>query len=98
MTVLESATLPWAAERPDVDELFRRPAWMAGAACRGHPVGLFFPGKGDEQGPVKAVCESCPVLVECLAYALERPELRGVWGATGERERMRMRRARFRRP
>jgi len=71
-----------------------RPAWQASAACRGQPTRLFFPGTGEVQGPVKAVCESCPVLAECLAYALERPELRGVWGGTGERERARMRRGR----
>jgi WhiB family redox-sensing transcriptional regulator len=93
MVVLDrSATLPWATEHPDVDELFHRPPWMAGAACHGHPVDLFFPGKGEDQEPVKAVCQSCPVLVECLAYALANPELRGVWGGTGERERVRMRR------
>jgi WhiB family redox-sensing transcriptional regulator len=97
MVILEhSASLPWAAERPDVDEFYgeHRPEWMARALCRGQATNIWFPGQGGDLETPKAACEQCPVLVECLAYALERPELCGVWGGTGERQRVRMRRAR----
>jgi WhiB family redox-sensing transcriptional regulator len=94
MVVLDrSATLPWAAERPDPDELFHRPPWMADAACRGQLTDLWFPSKGQEQEPAKTLCAVCPVRTDCLDYALASPELRGVWGGMGERERVRMRRA-----
>jgi len=95
MAVLEhSATLPWALERPDVEEFFSqwRPAWMAYAAC--HDSGVnFFPERGESLEPARALCARCPVLPDCLAYALAHVELKGVWGGTGERVRVRMRKA-----
>ena len=96
MVVLDRfAALPWAVERPDLEEFLGqlRPAWMAQGTCREVPTAVFFPGQGDDLETPKAVCEQCPVLVECLAYTLARPELRGIWGAMSDRQRARMRRA-----
>ena len=39
------------------------------------------------------MCRSCPVVEECLAYALETNQEAGVWGGTSEEERRRLRRA-----
>jgi WhiB family redox-sensing transcriptional regulator len=89
------ASLPWALERPDVLEFYgeHRPAWMADAAC--HDSGVnFFPERGESLDPARAICGRCPVAPDCLAYALAHVELRGVWAGTGERERVRLRRAR----
>jgi WhiB family redox-sensing transcriptional regulator len=70
-----------------------RPAWMADAAC--HDSGVnFFPERGESLDPARAICGRCPVAPDCLAYALAHVELRGVWAGTGERQRMRLRRAR----
>lgn len=35
----------------------------------------------------KAVCQGCPVIEECLEYALSAPDQWGVWGGLSERER-----------
>ena len=97
MAVLDrSAALPWATERTDVEEFFgqRRPAWMAQGRCHGQATDLWFPSQGGDLETPKAVCEQCRVRADCRAYALARPELRGIWGATSDRERMRMRKAR----
>ena len=39
----------------------------------------------------KSICQSCPVMRECLSYALYH-ESYGVWGGHSERERMAIRR------
>jgi WhiB family redox-sensing transcriptional regulator len=40
--------------------------------------------------PAKAICETCPVRLACLAFALERNEKFGVWGGLTEKERARL--------
>ncbi|MGO9879085.1 MAG: WhiB family transcriptional regulator [Acidimicrobiales bacterium] len=67
---------------------------MARALCRGQSTDLWFPGQGGDIETPKSLCGLCPVRAECLAYALDRPELAGVWGGTGDRERGRIRKAR----
>ena len=62
--------------------------WMQAAACRGRTEVNFFPSKEDTSAPAMAVCSICPVTVPCLAYALARPELVGIWGGTSHRRRM----------
>lgn len=60
--------------------------WQADALCAQTDPELFFP-----RGPAaqaKRICRACPVIAECLCYALSSPVvLSGVWGATTERER-----------
>lgn len=62
--------------------------WMDDAACKGRSLDLFFPND-EEKGEVLTerraagayfICDSCPVQVECLEYALTKPENHGVWG------------------
>lgn len=68
--------------------------WMKWAACRGLDPNLFFPEKGDGSRGVKDVCRPCPVRQECLDYAIETSQWKGVWGGTTERERKAIRRNR----
>jgi WhiB family redox-sensing transcriptional regulator len=81
-----------------VDLLYRagRPGWYADALCREYPKLSWHPELGQSTAAAKAVCERCLVRSECLSYALADPTLVGVWGATGPRERARLRRARAR--
>lgn len=80
----------WAAA-----DLAVRPAWHRDAACKEHPDASWFPGRGEDVRPVKDVCKSCLVMVECLDYALGAGDsLVGIWGGTSERERRHIRRAR----
>ena len=71
-------------------------SWMDQAACRGVDPGLFFPERGARAAfdRIRAICETCPVQVECLEYALEINTQHGFWGGKSERERRRMRRER----
>ncbi len=55
--------MDWAQYTGDPAEVFaafagllERPAWHADAACREHPEVDWFPERGDDQGPAKAVC------------------------------------------
>jgi WhiB family redox-sensing transcriptional regulator len=70
-----------------------RPAWMASGACRGSGTAAYFPDRGIPAARAKAVCATCEVRSECLAYALADRELQGVWGGTSETERRALRRA-----
>lgn len=62
----------------DVDTLIPpRSAWHAGAACRSTPGIDFFPSQGPRRrtDAALAVCRGCPVVAECLAYAMADAEL-----------------------
>jgi len=56
--------------------------------------GVFFPDDGDVGAiaGAKTICASCPVLDDCLAYALETIQTEGIWGGTTSRERRKLRR------
>ncbi len=69
--------------------------WQALAACRGPHSGEFFPPvRGERRDEkqrrevrAKAVCSRCPVMNNCLDYAVRIREVHGIWGGTNERER-----------
>ncbi|ADG88951.1 hypothetical protein TBS_12420 [Thermobispora bispora] len=78
--------------------------WQDHAACRGEDLVLFFGPDGERQPEreirerkAKAICAQCPVRIECLDYALSRPEKYGTWGGMNEDERASERRRRMRR-
>jgi WhiB family redox-sensing transcriptional regulator len=78
--------------------------WQHAAACREEDVILFFGPDGERQPErelreqkAKALCASCPVRMDCLNYALSRPEKYGSWGGLNEDERAVERRRRMRR-
>jgi WhiB family redox-sensing transcriptional regulator len=71
--------------------------WRKRAACKDEDPELFFPVGVD--GPAllqiaeaKAVCRRCPVVNECLTWALTMGEDDGVWGAMTPDERRKLRR------
>jgi WhiB family redox-sensing transcriptional regulator len=66
--------------------------WRHDAACRDADPELFFPI--GNTGPAlvqieqaKAICRNCPVMDECLRWALDSGQEAGVWGGTSEDER-----------
>ena len=65
--------------------------WMDWASCLDTDPELFHPEKGQRAGPAKRICMGCAVRVECREYAMGVPDMRGVWGATTERDRDRLR-------
>jgi len=83
---------PDAPELPTLADFIRRPAWMEDAVCRGEPSNLFFPRNEGVSEEALSYCRRCPVRRECLDHAMSHPGLRGCWGGTSERERIRLRR------
>ena len=78
-------TLPWSRCFEST------PEWMDKAACRGESSSVFFPTSGIVSKRAKAVCSSCEVQVECLAYAIATPDLVGTWAGTSQRGRRALR-------
>lgn len=67
--------------------------------CTQKPPEMFFPPTYGMQyhkqiAEAKAVCRECPIAETCLKWALGKPELDGIWGATTPMERRRLRRFR----
>jgi WhiB family redox-sensing transcriptional regulator len=84
----------------DLEEL----EWQADAKCAsdGGLTALFYPEVSNaEVSYAKSICKGtakdypgvCPVIMECLHYAVTHDEKFGVWGGTSERERRRLRAA-----
>lgn len=79
--------------------------WRVRAACRdmapidgateSHP---FYPheSEGEDTVAAKAVCAGCPVREECLEWAMRFRDHYGIWGGLTERERVSLRRRRYR--
>lgn len=76
----------------DYRSLIVRPEWMDDAACRGLDTEVFFPEQDEATRDVKAICRTCDVQAECLAYALNIGERFGIWGGKSEKERRVLRR------
>ena len=72
--------------------------WRQFAACRSTEPDLFFPvgttGPAvDQIESAKRVCRTCEVQEICLDFALATNQESGVWGATSEEERRKLRKA-----
>lgn len=67
--------------------------WWQSAACVDEdpelffPVGVAGPAAQAQQALAKEVCHRCPVIHQCLTYALDSGVTHGVWGGTDEEER-----------
>lgn len=68
-----------------------RPEWQENAACIGEPLHTFFPQPGEHQHVkrAKTICNRCPVIEQCAAYALSFTDrtLPGIWAGMTERDR-----------
>ncbi|WP_043463776.1 WhiB family transcriptional regulator [Kitasatospora sp. MBT66] len=71
--------------------------WIHRAVCREEDPELFFPI--GNTGPAllqieeaRSVCRRCPVMEQCLQWALETNQDAGVWGSMSEDERRAMKR------
>lgn len=82
----------------------RSDRWRQSAACSGMDTSDFYPNDR-ERGPTlarrerraKAICAQCPVIKDCLTWALDAREPFGVWGGTSAKERARLLQIRDRR-
>jgi len=76
--------------RIDSSAVVRNTDWMQRGNCRDTPPSVFFPSDGAGVERARAICASCPVVAECLEYALTLHVDHGVWGGCSERERRRI--------
>jgi len=73
-------------------------SWQPVALCSGNHSHLFFAPSVQERKDerqrrevrAKAVCQVCPVAIECRRYALQIREPYGIWGGLTETERRRV--------
>lgn len=59
-------------------------------ACAGMEITLFVPAHGQHSKDAKAVCQRCPHVAACLAYATATGDNHAVLGGTTPRERRKM--------
>ena len=72
--------------------------WHLKASCRGPESQLFFPPSLPErreerearEARAKRICLDCPVLDDCLDFAVRVREPHGIWGGLTEAERRRL--------
>ena len=70
-------------------------SWQLRGLCRGNHSHLFFPPSTFERKDererrelrARAICRVCPVMSECLEYAMRIREPYGIWGGFTENER-----------
>ncbi len=75
--------------------------WRHKARCRDEDPELFFPvgNNGPAQDQIKEaklVCASCPVVLDCLEWALKSGQDAGIWGGMTDDERRALKRRRQR--
>ena len=73
--------------------------WQLRSACQSVDPELFFPvssagGSLEQVAEAKAVCASCVVQRQCLAFAMQTRQMYGIWGGLTEEERARKTRRR----
>jgi WhiB family redox-sensing transcriptional regulator len=89
-----SAMVPWQING-HADLRLEIPDWTRDALCTEVGSDIFFPEKGESTAPAKKVCSHCPVINECLEWAIANDERFGVYGGKSERERRRIKRDRL---
>lgn len=64
-------------------------SWKNKAACVGMPAEFFYPENSTIiSKEAKQLCwEACPVREECLKFAIEVPEMHGMWGGLTPKQR-----------
>lgn len=74
----------------------KAPKFDGSQACAEVDPELFFPEEANQSRKqmvtIRKVCGSCAFKSPCLQYALDNPDLVGIWAATTEKERRFIRR------
>jgi WhiB family redox-sensing transcriptional regulator len=66
--------------------------WRSEAACKGEPVDVWFATQGHGVKVAKRICNTCPVRIDCLKWAVEEQINHGIYGGRTPRERRMLRR------
>jgi WhiB family transcriptional regulator, redox-sensing transcriptional regulator len=69
--------------------------WEMSAACRGMDTSAFYPADKERgvarrvrEAKAKAICRQCPVITQCLQWAIATNEPWGLWGGQSRDERV----------
>jgi WhiB family transcriptional regulator, redox-sensing transcriptional regulator len=65
--------------------------WRQFAHCLDHDPDLWYPLEANAGAEAVRICSTCPVRLDCLAWALEHNEREGIWGGMSARRRQRLR-------
>jgi hypothetical protein len=87
------------AAAPDLSTDWAPMPWSDEALCAQTDPDMWFAERvldyvttdGHKKAAAIAICQRCPVLEQCRAYAIADPHLEGIWGGTTERERIAIR-------
>lgn len=83
--------IAWRRGDNHIIPLYDPAEWTQHAACRNTPTHDYYPDKGstDRIPYIRARdrCTTCPVVDDCLLYALRNKERFGLWGGIPERQR-----------
>lgn len=71
---------------------FGQPRYFDDAACRPYPTRWWF-ADGADDVEAFVICTNCDLRTQCLTFALDHPDLVGIWAATTTDDRARMRRS-----
>jgi WhiB family redox-sensing transcriptional regulator len=63
--------------------------WEERAKCKGRDPDIFFPRTRNFEVFPKWICSQCEVREECLTYAIDFEEPKGIWGGMNPTERIR---------
>lgn len=61
--------------------------WFINRNCNHAESGIFCTDDIEMIRAAKAICRTCLVRNECLAYAITHREFKGVWGGMSEKDR-----------
>lgn len=61
--------------------------WMMKGLCGQVDPEVFFPPKGGSGKQARRICNVCPVMEACREYAINRPQIGGIWGGLTENQR-----------
>jgi WhiB family redox-sensing transcriptional regulator len=66
--------------------------WREQAACKGEPTEVWFATQGHGVKVAKRICNTCPVRIDCLRWAVDEQINHGIFGGRTPRERRMLRR------
>ena len=69
-------------------------AWRKRANCRGYDTAIFYVDHEFDELLAKSICAWCPVMKDCLMYALDNNEQQGIWGGKNDKQRQKILKAR----
>lgn len=61
--------------------------WISSAKCTTDNHNLFFSKYKRDQEKAKSICQSCPVQLECLEFAINNECNYGIYGGLSSQER-----------